>query len=496
VPGTKLYCKVTNPDDAPRHPVLLSALRVRQTTLLSNKDCRRIHEGALEVLRRTGVRVDDPEILRLVQGSGATVTDGNVVHIPQQLVEWALREAPRTLRIADRRGNLWELGPNAGTVVLTGNALYITRGRVRTELSAADMAELARIVDACRNVHGMVGTSISDCPPPCRDFVGFRIMARNTAKHLRPCMFTPQGARCVVEMAQVLGDGTTLRARPIMSTGFSILSPLHWTELALGVFKASAGLGIPATINSEPLGGATAPVTLAGALVIGDADVLSGLVINQLLEAGRPCFYNVGFAHVIDMASTIALTGSPENALLQSAGAEMAQFHGLPCASWMSTEAMTADSQSVFEKMMTGLAHAAAGVNLIWGAGNLESTLAMSPEALITDDEIAGCFLRFQRGFEVDDESLALDAILDVGHSGDFLSHPHTLAHYRRVLSRAQLAVRCHRSKWEAKGSRTFEESVQERLRDILAQEAKTYLDERQEAELQRIEERGRAGAA
>ncbi len=139
-------------------------------------------------------------------------------------------------------------------------------------------------------------------------------------------------------------------------------------------------------------------MTLAGCLVIGDADTLSGLVINQLLEPGRPCFYNIGFAHVLDMASAIALTGAPENALLQAAGADLAKFHGLPCASWMSTESMLADAQNAFEKMITGLADAAAGVNFIWGAGNLESTLAMSPEALVTDDEIAGYFLRFHTG--------------------------------------------------------------------------------------------------
>ena len=281
----------------------------------------------------------------------------------------------------------------------------------------------------------------------------------------------------------------TLRERPIVSTGFSIISPLHWTALALGVFKETAGLGVPATINSEPLGGATAPVTLAGCLVIGDADTLSGLVINQLLEPGRPCFYNVGFAHVFDMSAGIALTGAPENALLQAAGADMARFHGLPCASWMSTESMCADSQAAFEKMMTGLAHAAAGVNFIWGAGNLESTLAMSPEALVTDNEIAGYFLRFQRGFPVDEESLALEAIQEAGRSGDFLNSPHTLKHFRQVLSRAQLAVRGRRGDWETGGSRTFEESAEQRVRDILAREPTQYLDAHQQAELKRIEQ-------
>jgi len=456
--------------------------------ILDTQDCERIHAAALEVLRDVGVRVDEPDIVRLMQEAGATLAGENTVHIPERLVKWALQQAPRTLRIADRRGNLWTLGPQGGTLVLTGNALYLTRGRARRELASADLADLARIVDACANIHGMVGTSIADCPPACRDFVGFRLMAQNTGKHLRPCIYTPPGGRTVVEMAQVLLEGSSLRERPIVSTGFSILSPLHWTALALGVFKQTAGFGVPVMINSEPLGGATAPVTLAGCLVTGDADTLSGLVINQLLEPGRPCFYNLGFAHVMDMASAMALTGSPENALLQAAGADLARFHGLPCASWMSTESMCMDAQAAFEKMVTGLAHAAAGVNFIWGAGNLESTLAMSPEALVVDDEIAGYFLRFQRGITVDEESLALDVIKSVGISGDFLTAPHTLQHFREVLSRTQLANRRRRADWEAKGARTLEELAQERVAAILATEPKSYLDAHQEAELKRIE--------
>ncbi len=455
---------------------------------LTRADCEKIHQAALDVLNDLGVRVDDPDTIHMMQEAGATVDAENRVHIPARLVEWALQQAPRQVKIADRNGHLWQLGPEGGTLVLTGNALYITRGRVRSDLQAADLAELARVVDACANIHGMVGTSLADYPPTSRDFVGFRIMAENTGKHLRPCIYTPAGARTVIEMAKVLLDGATLRERPIVSTGFSILSPLHWTALALGVFKETAGLGVPATINSEPLAGATAPVTLAGCMVIGDADTLSGLVINQLLEPGRPCIYNVGFAHVFDMSAALALTGAPENYLLQAAGADMARFHGLPCASWMSTESPCADAQAAFEKMMGGLAHAAAGVNLIWGAGNLESTLAMSCEALVTDDEIAGYFLRFQRGFPVDDEGLALADIQEAGRSGDFLNSPHTLKHFRQVLSRAQVAVRARRGDWEARGSHTFEESAEQRVRDILAREPRHYLDAHQKAELERIE--------
>src|SRR5208282_3475907 len=177
---------------------------------LTRADCERIHGAALDVLSNLGVRVDDPETIRLMQNAGATVDGENRVHIHAGLVEWALQQAPRQIRIADRQGHLWQLSPEGGTLVLTGNALYITRGRVRDDLRAADLAELARVADACPNIHAMVGTSIADYPPTSRDFVGFRIMAGNTGKHLRPCIYTPAGARTLMEMAKVLLDGATL----------------------------------------------------------------------------------------------------------------------------------------------------------------------------------------------------------------------------------------------------------------------------------------------
>jgi len=113
----------------------------------------------------------------------------------------------------------------------------------------------------------------------------------------------------------------------------------------------------------------------------------------------------------------------------------------------------------------------------------------MSPEMLVTDNEIAGYFLRFGKGIPVDDESLAMEAIQEAGKSGDFLNSPHTLKHFRQVLSRAQLAVRDRRGNWEAKGAASFEESAEQRVREILARKPTQYLDAAQQAELRRIEQ-------
>lgn len=105
-------------------------------------------------------------------------------------------------------------------------------------------------------------------------------------------------------------------------------------------------------------------------------------------------------------------------------------------------------------------------------------------------------FWAVQRGFTVDEVSLALDTIKQVVHSGDFLTNPHTLENYRKVLSRAGLATRSRRAQWEMKGAKSLEQSAQEKVREILAAEPRNYLDPHQQAELKRIEEIALAAAA
>jgi trimethylamine:corrinoid methyltransferase-like protein len=456
--------------------------------LLTQEDCERIHAASLSILESVGVRVDDPIVLELLRRHGAQAcAEVDTVRLPRALVAECLAACPSTARFADRRGGLHEVGPKGGTVFWTGNALHVAEGDARRDLLSTDLAALTRVADACPEIDGMVGTSVADFPPQARDVVGFRVMANHTAKHLRPCSFTPQGATAMIEMAQVLADGP-LRATPLVSFGYSIVSPLHWSATGLGVFRNSSGHGLPLMINSEPMGGGTAPVTLAGCLALANADALSGVVIAQLLERGRPVIFNLGFAHVLDMASGMALTGAPENALLQSAGAALAQFHNLPSASWMSTEAMVADAQAAAETMMTGLAHAAWGVNIVWGAGNLESTLCMSAEMLVIDDDIIGSIRRFVRGFEVNDETLALDLILEVGHRADFLSTDHTLRHFEREIRHTRFPVRVRRQTWERQGGRDARARAAELVREILAQPVEPHVTPEQGRELARIE--------
>jgi trimethylamine:corrinoid methyltransferase-like protein len=204
---------------------------------------------------------------------------------------------------------------------------------------------------------------MADVPPLHRDFVGLRVIAEGTRKHGRVLCFSPRGMDALVRMKPVFPG-------PWFSIGFTAHGPLRWTNLALEVFARSAGHGIPVTVNGEPMAGASAPVTLAGAFAVGNAEILAGIVVNQLLEPGRPVVYNLGLGHVLDMHRATAVTGGPENALFAQASAALGRFYGLPSSSWVSTESVFEDEQAALETMFGLVTHVQEGVSLSGASGS------------------------------------------------------------------------------------------------------------------------------
>jgi trimethylamine--corrinoid protein Co-methyltransferase len=458
-------------------------------SFLTRDQIDEIHQTSLELLERVGVRIDHPTVFEKVCAAGAEgAPDSVTVRFPRDLIAESIESAPRNIRLADRRGGCAEVGADGGTVFWGGNALCVIRGRERQDISSADLAALTRLLDALKNVHGVVGTSVADYPPNARDFVAFRILAENSSKHLRPVIFSPDGPDAILEMADVLADGIPLRERPFLSFGYSIVSPFHWTSAALELFLRTSGHGVPMMVNSEPLAGGTAPITLAGLLAQANAEALSGVVILQVLEPGRPTVLNLGFAHMLDMRTAVATSGAVQDGIIAAAGAEIARHHGLPSASWISSDNGVCDAQSVLEKSLTAMLHARAGVNIIWGIGQLETEVSLSPEQAVIDDEMAAQLLRAQQGVEVSPETLALDVTLEAGPTGDFLGHDHTLRHFRSEQIAGELTAPTSRDKWLAEGGRDLAGRAAERAEQILAQLHEPTVTPDQSAQLCEIE--------
>ena len=437
-----------------------------------------LHETSLRVLDEIGVRLEHDEIVGKMIAAGAKPGAGSqVVRIPPAMVREYLALVPPTVTLAGRASQSQILAPNSPSVFWTNPAMYMWTGTERRKATSADLACVARLSDHLANVQGVLGMALDDLPPAHRDFVGLRVIAENCRKHARVLCFSPAGMDALVAMKTVFPGNW-------FSVGFTAHGPLRWTNLSLEIFRRSAGHGIPATINGEPMAGVSGPVTIAGAAAVGNAEILAGLVVNQLLEPGRPMIYNLGLAHVFDMKSATAVTGGPENALFAGISAAMGRFYNIPSSSWVSTESCFTDQQAGLEKMFGFQTHSSNGVSLIWGMGQLESELSMSLGQLVMDNEMIRYARRYQGGVVVDETTLQYDLIREVGIAGSYLETDHTLLNFRQQLFEPHLLNR----KVRETTSEPLDIVANRRAEAIIAADTEAKISSAEATELRRIE--------
>ena len=452
------------------------------------KTAEQIDDASVSLLADPGVKIEHEGIHRMLLSRGARKGEAaEVVRIPKQMVAAALELCPREVVLSDQRGNAVSQMPGTAPMFWSCPGMAIWHGGKHRPFTSTDMCDVARLLDRLSNVQVVFGMAMEDVPAPTRDVVGLRNIAANSSKHVRVLCFSPKGARTVVEMKKVVPD------YPWLSVGFTAHGPLRWTNLALSIFEATSGAGIPVSVNGEPMAGVSGPVTLAGSAAVGNAEILAGIVINQLLEPGRPIIYNLGLAHIFDMKTAIAVTGGPENAIFADLSATMGRFYGLPSASWVSTESVYPDPQASAEKMFGFASHWASGVDHIWGVGQLESEITFSPAQAVIDNELINYVARFRRGTSVSQDSLAVSVTRSVGIGGSFLDTEHTLSNFRNEFFMPELLFRKRRSDWLSAGRPQLVARAEEIADDLTSQPAETALDDGQLSELARLTDRALA---
>ncbi|MBN1349384.1 trimethylamine methyltransferase family protein [candidate division KSB1 bacterium] len=458
--------------------------------ILTEQQKSEIHERSLGLLAKIGVKLDhDQARERVIRAGAKSGSEKNQIVFPPEMVAEAMQLAPDKARIATLNNDIIELTPESGQTFWTGAALNLLEDDASRPIRRNDLANIARVADTQACISAVTGTSIEDEHPHHRDFVGFRILAQNCHKHLRPLIFTKHGVEPVLEMAQVLSDGQRLREFPIFSLGYSIVSPFHWTDIPFEWYLKTRGTQLPMMINGEPLAGASSPVTLAGSILQTNAEILSGVIIYQVLDPGRPVIFNMGFAHTLDMRTAIALGGSPECSLMACAGTEMAKFYGLPCASWFASDSLCEDYQAAAEKTFHALLHALAGVNIIWGIGQMETQKALSLSQIILDAETVEYIRHFKKGIDFSESSLALDAILKENFKGQYLMHDHTLQNFKNDYYENRIFNRMKREHWQEKGGKTSRQRANDRVGQII-QKTEPLLSEQVQRELSKIEDK------
>jgi len=468
-----------------------------QLNMLSREQCEIIHCASLEILRRTGVRVYHDEALDLLRQTDAVITDDNLVRFPPGLVEWALKQAPSRIVLCKRGSDeviarLEGMEVNFGPGSDCPNYLDPRTGEHRP-FTAADVVDCIHVVDALPQLQFCMSMGIPsdlDTANPYRH--QFALMLEHTAK---PVVFVcDDRADCeaIVSMASAAAGGMDrLRLNPTLLLYSEPSTPLKHSETATGKLLYMAEQALPIVHSPAPMMGGTAPVTLSGGLALGNAEVLSSLVMHQLKHPGAPFVYGQGLHHM-DMKTTISVYGAPEYQLARVLVAEMGRFYGLPTWGYAGhSDSCIMDEQAAADAAFSVLVALLTGTNLAHDIGYLEAGLTTSPEMTVFTAETISMMRRFMEGVSLDAESLALEVIHQVGPGGDFLTARHTLKHFRELWQPA-LISRQRMDNWAASGSKRLGERLREKTVSIIEEHCPEPLPDGVREEIAYILKQGR----
>lgn len=458
---------------------------------LTDEGIRKIHDATMEVLSEVGFEVHCPEALELFRKHGATVDDERrLVKVPEKLVMELAEKAPSEVILYGREDrhdlHLGDKRVYLGTGGTALNMLEPASGECR-RATLQDLIDVIRLVDKLDNVHFMLlPTYPDDIRHEDVDVNRFFAGLNFTTKHVMGGVYTSEGIDRVIAMAErVAGSPEALRERPFISMITCGISPLR-LDSKYGAFMIQvAKQGIPLSIPAEPLCGATAPITIAGNLVIQNCDALINVMATQMANPGTPVIYGC-VATSTDLRDLKYLGGSVESGLINAGTAQMAQHYRLPYyATAGISDSKTIDAQCGYEAATTNLMVALAGANFIHdAAGLMEYAMTVCKEKYVIDNEILGMVMRAVSGIRVDDDTLALKTIREVGPGGHFVAARHTRRFMKKEHYMPTLSDRDQRGDWEKGGRLDTLQRASGIVKDILGADIQPVLDDATRAEL------------
>lgn len=424
---------------------------------LTEQQLEQIHEATLDILEHTGVEFRAQAAIDVLTRGGAKV-EGVRVFFPRQLVEEQIKKAPSqfTLYARNPENNLTIGGDNLVFSPGYGAPFVTDLDKGRRKGTMEDYENFTKLAGASKNldITGGILVEPNDVPLELRPTKMLYACIKNTDKCFMGSASGAKNAKDSVEMASILFGGQDLSQKPALISLINSVTPLIYDDRMLGALIEYAKAGQAAVITSLAMAGSTSPATLAGTLVVQNAEVLAGIVLAQLIREGTPVVY--GSASTITEMRNAALSiGSPEMAILANASAQLARFYNLPCRGGGAiTDSKLPDTQAGYESMMNLLMAHVSGINFVLhAAGILESYNCISYEKFIVDDEICGMVKRIKKGINVNQDTLASDVIKMVGPAGHYLDKDHTFAHFRSEFYPATLSNRVSYDIWDQNGA-------------------------------------------
>ena len=437
----------------------------------SDDQIAEIHATALTVLEELGVRINHDGARDLLGKAGAVVADRQV-RLGRDLVEAAVASSPPEFTLTGAAGTLRIGARNTQFVPVGGPPYAMDTARGKRSGTFEDFRNFIRLAQAFNVIH-MTGPSVEpqDIDPRLRHLEMTRVQMLDSDK---PTFIYARGAAQVADAFEILRlrhglDEEAFQARPHTYTVINTNSPLILdAPMCQGLIDFAAA-GQISIITPFTLSGATAPVTIPGALVQQHAEMLAGLALTQTVRPGAPVVYG-GFTSNVDMRSGAPAFGTPEYVRACWGTGQLARLVGLPWRSSASCVSNAPDAQAIWETQMSLWGALTGGANIvIHAAGWLEGGLSASYEKFILDIEPLRHVAELMQPVRWDDGELGLDALREVGSGGHFFGAAHTMERYRTAYYAPFVSDWSNFGQWEEAGGRTATERAHDLWRQVLA---------------------------
>ncbi|MBI5945174.1 MAG: trimethylamine methyltransferase family protein [Chloroflexi bacterium] len=460
--------------------------------VLTQDDIQKIHNATLHLIEKVGVRFPSKRALELWKDFGADVDfTKKIVRVKPQVIEDALKMAPPAYKLAARDpqqdlqldGNHVHLGTDGCGV----EVIDILSGEKRTSC-LQDVRDIARVADATEEVaFHWVAVSAQDAAVEARGLHEVKAVWDNSTKHVQTeSIYNVEEAKAAIEMAALIAGGRDkLRERPVLSLMQCTAPPLGHDGGSLDAALLAAEVGIPTGFMTMAACATTGPTTMAGNMTVGNAEVIAATAMLQLAYPGAPVFYAAAMT-ASDLKTGAYTGGGPEDFLFGAATNALADFYNIPLSMGaFATGAKEPNWQAGIEGSLSSFMASVVMSDMLLGCGFLHGSRIWSYAEMMMDCEIFSIVHKMMQGIEVNDETLAMESIANVGPGGHFLGQKHTRKHMRELFM-PQFMDRRPYSEWETKKDDARDWALA-KARRILKEHQPDPLDEKVSKEMDRI---------
>ena len=453
------------------------------------ENVKKIHDASMKILSETGMKFHHPDAQKILRDHGIRM-DGNRAFFTEEQVMKYVKMAPSICKI-HAKNSTFDIsvgGSNVYNGPSAGPTFVMDKNGNKREATLEDYIKLLKLYEQnpAYMINGGQACVPSDLDPSIESLALHYVALMHTDKTIWVGSGTYQEMEAVIDLtcAAFQIEKEDLQNGQYVINCVNTNSPLQFDKRMTETLFTFGKYKQPVIIAAAAMAGTTAPVTMAGTLAMVNAEVLATIALAEMNVEGCPVIYGSQTANA-DLSTCAIAIGSPEAALYYQYCAELAKYYNLPCRGGGAlTDAKSLDVQAGYESMLTYYTCRNSKINIILqSAGILESYLSVSFEKLMVDFEIIDMVNRFFKDFAVDEETLPLELIKEVGPGGQFLMEEHTFEFCRLETFHPSISVRGPK----ANASHVYLDNIQKKMETMLNTYKKPKRDEKVVEKMQEI---------